>query len=156
MSTTTQIAEQVMRSGEFELPCSAEVAFPLFSPEGERVWIKDWDPRPVFPESIEFRADTVFRQGEGDGSALWIIVDVDWASHRAEYVRVAPASHAAHLVVKIDGVGPERCRAHVEYRITAFAEHGYSLLETFSETAYATRMQNWKRQIEEYLRGPQS
>jgi hypothetical protein len=97
MTTTAQVAEQVMRSGEFELPCSAEVAFPLFSPEGERAWIKDWNPHPIFPETIEFRADTVFRQGEGDASAVWTIVDVDWNSHRAEYVRVAPASHAAHL-----------------------------------------------------------
>jgi hypothetical protein len=152
MTTTTQVPEQVVRSGEFELRCSAEVAFPLFSPEGERVWIKDWDPRPVFPASIEFRADTVFRQGEGDGNAVWTIVDVDWSSHRAEYVRVAPASHAAHLWVKINDVGSERCRVHVEYRITAFAEHGYSLLQTFSEGAYVTRMQNWKRQIEEHLR----
>jgi hypothetical protein len=152
MTTTAQVAEQVMRSGEFELPCSAEVAFPLFSPEGERAWIKDWNPHPIFPETIEFRADTVFRQGEGDASAVWTIVDVDWNSHRAEYVRVAPASHAAHLWVKIDAVGSERCQVHVEYRITAFTEHGYSLLETFSESAYATRMQNWKRQIEEHLR----
>lgn len=37
-----QGARQVRRSGSFELPCSTDTAFPLFSPEGERAWVKDW------------------------------------------------------------------------------------------------------------------
>jgi hypothetical protein len=149
-------AQQVTRSGGFDLPCPADVAFPLFSPDGERGWIQEWDPRPIFPATIEFRPDTVFRQGQGDASAIWTIVDVDWTRHRAEYVRVAPASHAAHLVVKVDPAGCEGCRVNIEYKVTAFAAHGFCLLETFSESAYETRMQNWQRQIEEYLRNKQN
>jgi hypothetical protein len=29
-------AQQVIRTGGFDLPCDADTAFPLFSPEGER------------------------------------------------------------------------------------------------------------------------
>lgn len=112
VEVSTQVAvQQVKREGGFELSCSADLAFPLFSPEGERLWIKDWNPTPIFPDTIEFRRDTVFRQGVGDGDAIWTIVDADWKSHRAEYVRVAPASHAAHIVVKVDPAGPELLRA---------------------------------------------
>jgi|SRR5579872_1575823 hypothetical protein len=149
---SAQVAvQQVKRGGGFELSCSADTAFPLFSPEGERLWIKDWNPAPVFPGTIEFRPDTVFRQGTGDGDAIWTIVDADWKSHRAEYVRVAPKSHAARIVVKVDPAGPGRCYVNAAFTVTAFAEHGYALLESFSENAYGAKMKTWERQIGEYL-----
>jgi len=144
-------AQQVNRSGGFELPCSADAAFPLFSAEGERLWIKEWDPHPVFPDTIEFRRDTVFTTGEGREHAMWWTVGVDWERHRAEYVRVAGESHAARITVKIDANGLQRCYVNVDYSVTSLTEHGEALLASFAEDAYATKMRNWQRQIEDYL-----
>jgi len=152
MSATTSTAQQVRRTGSFQLDCSAETAFPLFSPEGERKWISTWNPRPIFPDRIAFQPDTVFRQGEGADEAVWTIVDVDWQAHRAEYVRVAPDSHAAHIAVELDVLGDKRCRVRVSYTLTVFGHDAASLLESFSENTFAERMQNWRRWISEYLR----
>lgn len=155
MSTSTfassSTAQQVQRTGTLEFDCNADIAFPLFSPEGERLWIKTWNPRPIFPDTIAFERDTVFRQGEGTEEAVWTIVDVDWQTHRAEYVRVAPRSHTAHIIVRIDALSNERCKVCVSYTLTAFGENAPSLLESFSESAYAEKMQNWRRWIGEYL-----
>ena len=144
---TNPAAQQVTRSSSFELPCSADTAFPLFSPEGEREWIKTWNPRPVFPCSVEFRRNTVFREGSGAEEAIWTIVEVDWQTHRAEYVRVAPASHAAHIVVKVDELGSERSTVAVSYTVTAFGDDTSALLAAFSETAYAAKMRDWQHKI---------
>ena len=149
-------AQQLTRAGGFDLPCTAHTAFPLFSPDGERDWIKTWNPRPVFPDRILFQPDTVFREGEGNEEAVWTILDADWQSHRAEYVRVAPASHAAHIVVKIDPASPQSSRVTVTYTITAFGESPTPLLDAFSETAYAAKMQNWQRQITAFLQNRKS
>lgn len=140
-------AQQTSRSGEFNLACSTEEAFPMFSPDGERTWVPRWNPQPVFPRTIDFTRDTVFRQGDGDEEAIWTIVDVDVESHRAEYVRVAPASHAAHIVVKVEPVNSQNCRVSVTYTVTVFGKDCASLLDAFSESAYAEKMLNWKRQI---------
>lgn len=144
-------AQQISRSGGFELPCSADAAFPLFSAEGERLWIKEWNPRPIFPDTIEFRRDTLFSQGEGIELATWWTVDVDWNRHRAEYVRVAPESHAAHIIVKVDANGPHRCYINLDYTVTSLTEQGEAALHSFAEGAYATKMRNWQRQISDYL-----
>ncbi len=143
-------AQQATGTGGFDLPCDADEAFLLFSPEGERLWITewDWDPRPVFPDAVEFRRDTVFRQGTGVFDAIWTIVDVNWSEYRAEYVRVAPASHAGHIVVKVDASGPESCHVNVEYTVTAYAEQGIPLLDSVSEKGMAEKMESWQRQIE--------
>lgn len=144
-------AQQTSRSGGFELPCNADAAFPLFSAEGERLWIKEWNPHPVFPDTIEFRRDTVFSTGEGSEYATWWTVDVDWDRHHAEYVRLAPESHAAHITVKIDANGPQRCYVTVDYAVTSLSEQGETVLHSFAEDTYATKMRNWQRQITDYL-----
>ena len=143
--------QQVSRTGSFDLTCSADTAFPLFSPEGEREWVKGWDPRPVFPDTIAFSRDTVFREGQGREEAIWTIVDADWQTRRAEYVRLAPASHTAHIVVKIEPLGAQHSNVDVTYTITAFGEHAGTFLEAFSEKAYAAKMHAWQHQISSYL-----
>ncbi len=149
-------ARQISRAGSFELPCSADVAFPLFSPEGERDWVKGWAPTPVFPERIEFARDTVFREGSAGEEAVWTILAADWQLHRAEYVRLAPQSHTARIVVKIEALDPGRSRVTVSYTITAFGEEAASLMEAFSEEAYAAKMRDWQKQISTYLESQRS
>ena len=146
-------AQQVARSGEFDLACSADEAFPLFSPEGERSWVSGWNPLPMFPRSIPFTRDTVFRQGEGDEEAIWTIVDVDLESHRAEYVRVAPASHAAHITVKVAPISQVKSHVTVTYAVTAFGSRSSYVIEAFSESAYADKMRDWQRCITAWLDG---
>lgn len=150
-SALTGEAQQVSRKGSFDLPCSPETAFPLFSPEGERTWVKGWNPRPVFPDTVEFQSDTVFHEGHEGEDALWTIVDVDPSAHRAEYVRFAPASYAAHIVVNVEPAGTGRSRVVVGYVVTTFGQDASSLLQAFSEGAYAERMRNWQSQIMQYL-----
>jgi hypothetical protein len=140
-------AQQVRRAAAFDLNCDIDIAFPFFSPERERAWIDDWDPKPVFPDQIAFSRDTVFRQGTGSEEALWTIVDVDWQTHRAEYVRFAPASHSAHIIVKIEPAGSGRSRVVVSYAITVFGADQSCVLDAFSEDGYAAKMQNWKQRI---------
>ena len=147
---TTMPAQQITRTGSFALPCSVDVAFPLFSPEGERLWIKTWNPQPIYPDTIEFRRDTVFREGEANHESLWTILDADPIAHRAEYVRHAQNSHAAHIIVKVD---PARdgCQVIVTYILTAFGPHTAELAASFSESAYAEKMRNWKCQLIDYF-----
>ncbi len=145
-------AEQVSRTGSFELPCPADRAFPLFSPEGERNWVRGWDPRPVFPERIEFARDTVFRTADAGEEAIWTIVAADWQTHEAEYVRVAPDSHTAHIVVKIKSLAAERCKVVVRYTVTAFGGHAESLLAAFSEEVYVEKMRDWQQLTSSYLK----
>jgi len=146
-------AQQASCTGGFELACSADTAFPLFSPEGERAWAVGWDPQPVFPDQIVFERNTVFRLGTGNEEAIWTILDADWHTHRAEYVRLAPASHTARIVVQVDPLGVDRCHVTVSYVVTAFGAQAPAQLEPFSEASYAERMLSWRAQIQACLKG---
>jgi hypothetical protein len=144
---STETARQVSRCGSFDLPCSADTAFPFFSPEGERDWVQGWNPQPIFPGSIVFASDTVFRQGEGSQEVVWTILEADWTTHTAEYVRIAPASHTAHIVVNIEAAGNGSSRVTVSYTVTAFGDGASAVFEGFSKDAYAAKMREWQRNI---------
>jgi hypothetical protein len=145
------VVQQVCRTGGFDLGCDVDTAFPLFSPEGERAWVDGWDPQPVFPDQIAFSRDTVFREGTGAEEALWTIVDVDWQAHRAEYVRLAPASHSAHIIVTIEPAEAGGSDIVVSYAVAVFAADQTRLLDLFSEDIYAAKMQNWRRRLTRLL-----
>lgn len=149
LSWTAARAQQVRRSGRFDLDCDPDTAFPFFSPEGEREWVSGWDPKPVFPDQIAFDRDTVFR--EGTPEALWTIVDVNWRMHRAEYVRLAPESHGAHIIVQIESSEAGRSHVSVSYTVTAFGNDQARVLQGFSEDAYAAKMSEWKKRIADCL-----
>jgi len=143
----TSIAQQVHCTGAFDLPCGVDEAFPLFSPEGERAWAPGWNPKAVFPETIAFAPNTIFRQGEGVDEAVWTILQVDSGEHKAEYFRVAPASHTARISVNVEAIGPDRSHVEVSYDVTGFGPDGEHALEGFSERAYGERMRDWQRRI---------
>jgi hypothetical protein len=147
MLPSSTSAYQVCRTGSFGLDCDPETAFPFFSPEGECRWVSGWDPKPVFPDQIAFARDTVFREGKGTHEAVWTVVDVDWRIYRAEYVRLAPASHSAHIIVKVESTESSRSHVIVSYTVTAFGEDAATLVDSFSEPAYAAKMRDWKKRI---------
>jgi hypothetical protein len=146
-----QSAQRVARAGGFVLPCDAEKAFPLFSPEGEREWVKGWDPKPIFPITIEFRRDTVFQTREAGGEAIWIILAAERKSYTAEYVRIAASSHSAHIVVKIEPLSKKQSRVDVNYTLAAFGETAANLLAEFSEDAFVKKMLDWQQRIVKHL-----
>lgn len=147
---------QVRRTGSFDLDCDPDAAFPFFSPEGEREWVAGWSPKPVFPDQIAFERDTVFQEGGDTQPAIWTVVEVDWQTHRAEYVRLAPRSHSAHITVKIEPAGLSLSQVVVKYVITAFGEEQAALLDAFSEANYAAKMRAWRQSITNCLKKRES
>ena len=80
--------EQVVREGSFELDTSADKALLFFTPEGERAWVKGWDPKPLYPPqaNVAFKTNAVFRVDQDQERSLWTIVDADLQEHIAEYI----------------------------------------------------------------------
>jgi len=65
----------VVREGSFELDTSADRALLFFTPEGERAWVKGWDPKPMYPPQggVVFEANAVFRLDQDGERSLWTL-----------------------------------------------------------------------------------
>lgn len=128
-----------------------ERIFPLFTPLGEKLWIKEWDPEFLHPESGETRDGMVFRTGSGDEATLWTCVHFDPAAHRVRYVRVTPASRFGFVEVACRALPDGHTEATVGYQFTALNEAGERYLAGVTEDAFAQMIDGWKGMIERWM-----
>jgi hypothetical protein len=154
LSQSKKATEQVVREGSFELDTSADKALQFFTPEGERSWVKGWDPKPVYPPqaSVMFKANSVFRVEQGGERSLWTIVEADSGEHVAEYIYVVEGERLSRVRVQIEPLGEERCRVTVHYVHTATSEKGVPFVESVTEEFYAQKMRDWQRMISAAIR----
>jgi hypothetical protein len=101
----------------------------FFTPEGERAWVKGWDPKPLYPPeaSVVFKANSVFRV-DGDGErSLWTIVEADLQGHIAEYVYVVEGERLSRVRVRIQSLSEEHCQVRVHYGIRRLRKRACTL-----------------------------
>jgi hypothetical protein len=143
--------KHVRRTHAIALPIPPAEAFPLFTPAGEKLWIREWDPRYLHPASGETQAGMVFTTGAGDELTFWSLVDYDPGARRARYARVTPASRFGFVEVACDPEGTGT-RVTVTYTFTALTPAGEAFIEGFGEDNFRAMIGSWQSLIEDWLR----
>jgi len=107
-------------SASLSLAASADHAFPMFGPLGERAWAgPDWNPEVLWADGPGDREGMVFRQrGE-----VWVNVRFDPREHVAEYVRFGETV-VTRIRVALTDHGKDACAADVRYDWIALSEEG--------------------------------
>jgi hypothetical protein len=149
LSQSKKGTEQVALDGSFDLDTSADKALLFFTPEGERAWVKDWNPKPVYPPqaSVAFQANAVFRVDLGGERSLWTILEADLQEHSAEYIYVVQGERLSRVRVKIEPLDRKHCRVRVRYVHTATSEKGLQFVASVTEEAFAQKMRDWRRMV---------
>jgi hypothetical protein len=135
-------------SGAFELPVAAEAAGELFTPEGERAWAEDWDPRYPDRGSDAVEPGTVFVTDRQDSEAVWVITAAGEGT--ISYARFDPLGVMGTIEVAWEAVSPERTRVEVVYRSTATDESMRPQLGAFA-AHYDAYMEHWRQAIVDSL-----
>jgi len=138
LSQSKKTTDQVVREGSFELETSADKALQFFTPEGERAWVKGWDPKPMYPPQagVVFKTNSVFRLDQGGERSLWTIVEADLQEHIAEYIYVVEGERLSRVRVQIQPLSEARCRVRVRYVHTATSEKGLHFVASVTEESY--------------------
>jgi hypothetical protein len=144
------IAMHANATHTISLPLSADEAFPLFTPEGERLWIAEWNPHYFYPANGETIVGMAFTTGEGDETTYWTLADFDSQAHRVRYIRVTPGSRSVIVTVRCDAVSDAECTVTVDYTLTGLSEPGNTAIAGFID-GYVTMIENWRVKILDYL-----
>lgn len=145
-------AHHATRSHAIVLEAPPAVVFPLFTPAGEKLWIREWDPQYLHPASGETRQGMVFTTGAGDDQTFWGLVDYDPQRYRARYARVTPASRFGFVEVACTAHGAGGTRVEVTYTFTSLTDAGNAFLEQFSEAVFRNMIDGWRVLLEDWLR----
>jgi hypothetical protein len=149
---TPFLAQRTTRTTTIQLSAPPDQVFPLFSPLGEKLWIPEWDPVMIYPPSGSPETNAVFTTPQHDGlAAIWVTVQFDPTKFHVTYVRVAPRSHVATIVVDCGNTSGGMTAATITYTFTGLTEHGNGYIDTFSEEYYRTWIRQWESSINQYL-----
>jgi hypothetical protein len=125
-----------------------EVAWRLFTPEGEKDWAAGWAPRYPAPSDDDSAPGTVFETG-GDHphhpAATWVVVTRE-PGRRMSYTRVVAGHNAGTVTVELAGDDHGHTTATVTYRLTALTEAGREHLATFA-AGYQDYLLEWQEAI---------
>ena len=154
MMQSKKATGQVAFEGSFDLDTSADRALVFFTPEGERAWVKDWNPKSVYPsqEGVAFQTNAVFRVDQGGERSLWTILDADLQTHTAEYVYVVQGERLSRLRVEIEPLDVKHSRVLVRYVHTATSEKGLQFVASVTGKAFARKMRDWHRMVSAAIR----
>ena len=120
-------------TGTITVPLPPDQAIALFTPEGERAWVPDWDPR--------HHSDAVFTTTHGGADTTWVVLDA--GPHAVRYARVS-RDRAGTVEVRCHAHG-DRTRAEVTYDLTPLTPDA---LDQFA-AGYDDMLAEWERLIAE-------
>ena len=131
-------------NGSFEIPVPADRAGELFTPEGERAWAEDWEPRYPGRAGTAVEPGTVFVTDRQGSEAVWVITAV--ADAAISYARFDPRGVMGTIEVAWEAVSDEQTRVNVVYRSTATEAAMRPELKRF-EAHYDMYMEHWREAI---------
>ncbi|MFN8548169.1 MAG: hypothetical protein U0527_09470 [Candidatus Eisenbacteria bacterium] len=140
-------ALHIERRGTITIELPAAQAFYYFTPEGERGWAADWDPKSIFPADGSLRDETVFTTAAHGEETVWMLLRHAPEAGEMTYIRLTPGSRLGVVTVKIRDAAPGRSVTEMEYRMTALTEHGHHYLEQMTEQRFEQYMREWEAAI---------
>jgi hypothetical protein len=145
--------KSVSHTKAFEITQPVEKMFPLFTPEGEKLWVPDWDYKNIMG-TTELCENYVFltRTHEHKNSdAIWIVKKYDPDLHYVQYYKIEPVDKIGVVTVECSKVGEARTRIEVTYKYVALSSAGEESLSAFSYKAYEAYIYNWKKLLIDYF-----
>jgi len=110
------------------------VLFPLFSAEGERLWVPGWDYVNVMG-STDLHEDYVFLTKSHDHAgtdAIWLVKRYEPEDFFVQFYRVEPEDKVGVVSVRCTPRGKAFTEVEVTYRYTALGDKGRQFIEGFT------------------------
>ena len=145
----------VSHTETFRLDQPVEILFPLFSAEGEKLWVPGWDYENI-SGSDGMHEDFIFLtkahdHSSADQDTIWLVKCYDPETYFVQYYRVEPGQKVGLVTVRCIEVDQSITDVEVTYEYTALSEIGMKFLEHFSADHYQEFIGSWKTLLLDYF-----
>ena len=145
--------KSVSHSKSLMIEQSIDKLFPLFSPEGEKLWVPDWDYHNVM-DSTTLAEDFVFltdTHNHASAQAIWIVKRFDPAIHLVQYYKIEPGDKVGLITVKCLEKGPQLTEVRVTYKYIALSTSGEKFISGFTENNFTSFIEYWRELLVKYF-----
>ena len=147
------LSKSVSHTAEFEINQPVQAVFPLFSPEGEKLWAPGWDYENIMGTKTLYE-DYIFLTRTHDhaaNEAIWIVKNYEPEIYRVQYYKIEPGEKVGIIEVKCGQSGPRSSRVRVTYKYIGLSKSGNRFAAHFSKKDYKAFIEDWKRLIKAHF-----
>ena len=143
----------IKHSTGFDIAQPVERVFPLFSPEGEKRWVPNWDYKNIMG-TTELSEDYVFLTGSHDhasSGAIWLVkryVPKEWL---IQLYRVEPEDKIGVVTVQCSRMSDHITHVEVTYQYTPLSEKGREFIDSFTIETYEKYIDEWRDLLLQYF-----
>ena len=142
----------IKHTAEFQISQSANKLFPLFSAEGEKLWVPDWDYENIMG-TTELCEDYVFltkNHDHGSTDAIWLVKKYEPESYLVQFYKIEPGDKVGIVTVQCYKKAEELTQVQVSYEYIALTKKGRNFVEAFTQVEYEKFIAEWKELLDEY------
>ena len=153
VSLDRNVMKSVIHTRAFELDVPIDEVFPLFSPEGEKLWVPDWEYKNIMGTS-ELSEDYIFltkNHDHGTTNAIWIVKTYDPESYLVEFYKIEPEYKVGIVTVKCSALKVSKTKIQVTYKYIALSAAGENFVMEFSEQDYYKFINEWQKLLSNYF-----
>ena len=145
--------KRVKHSADFQIYQPVEILFPLFSPEGEKLWVPGWNYKSV-TGSADLHEDFIFLTENHDhaaSDAIWLVKRYEPGEYLIEFYKVEPDNKVGIITVKCFAVSQAKANVNVTYEYIALSEKGAEFVSGFTIGEYESFIAEWQQLLEAYF-----
>jgi hypothetical protein len=145
--------KSVEHSKTFEIAAPVGDLFPLFSPEGEKLWVPGWDYKNVMG-TLDLAEDYVFLTDSHDhrtAEAIWVVKRYEPADGLVEFYKIEPGDKMGVVKVKCEALAECLTEVQVVYKYIALSSKGAAFIASFTAAAYADFIGEWQTLLSKHV-----
>jgi len=143
----------VKHSEKFRIDQPIETLFPLFSAEGEKLWVPGWDYENIMG-SNDLHEDYIFLTKNHDHAstdAIWLVKRYDPESFLVQFYKVEPEDKVGVITVQCIQIDKRLTEVEVTYEYTGLSEKGDEFIDGFTSTQYKEFIGEWNSLLVSYF-----
>lgn len=143
----------VTHSKKFRMNQPIEILFPLFSAEGEKLWVPGWDYKNIMG-STGLHEDYIFLTQTHDHAttdAIWLVKRYDPESHFVQFYKVEPEDKVGIITVQCARLEERLTEIEVTYHYIGLADRGNEFIEAFTPARYGEFINEWEELLNAYF-----
>lgn len=143
----------VKHSEKFRIEQPADVLFPLFSAEGEKLWVPGWDYENIMG-STDLHEDYIFITRTHDHAAteaIWLVKRYDPESYLVQFYKVEPEDKVGVITVQCGPIEESITEVEVTYAYTGLSDKGNEFVEGFTAARYKEFIGEWNSLLSTYF-----
>lgn len=144
---------KVKHTRTFRMNQPIDVLFPLFSAEGEKLWVPGWDYENIV-EGTELHEDYIFLTKTHDHAstkAIWLVKRYEPNSYHVQFYKVEPEDKIAIIIVQCHKLSDNQTQVDVSYEYVGLSEKGDAFVADFTSTEYKKYIDEWERLLVSYF-----